>query len=367
MTGTERIFGLDFLRAAAISLILFSQCLWILPQNNGIITQITALFNCLGLETFFVLSGFLLGQMLLPHYIRKDFGWETVLKFFKQRALRVLPVYWLILLMNIVIAVFIGNPIENSWKYFLLLQNLATPISSFFQESWGIPIIIFSALLLTIILWALHRIMPMKNKSALFINTTVLLILIALLMKFIYYLNHPNLDIPQWDASIKSVTIYRLDAVFIGVLFSWFRFAFYSAWVKYRFVFAMLGFLGLGFIMIGVGYFQILIAYNPLFWIVFYLPITSLSIALLLPLFSEWIFTVSFIKRPITFISSISYSVYMVHFGVVYQLMIHYYPASSLTMQNLFWFVLFYVSMTIFLGAALYQFYERPLLKKGNS
>ena len=88
-----RHFGLDVIRALAISLVLISHI-------NGITShlpvQLPNIFNHInlpdGVDLFFVLSGFLIGRILLKT------DWESfssIKNFWKRRFLRTLPNYFL--------------------------------------------------------------------------------------------------------------------------------------------------------------------------------------------------------------------------------------------------------------------------------
>ncbi|HEU0136653.1 MAG TPA: acyltransferase family protein, partial [Flavobacterium sp.] len=61
---SNRIFGLDFMRATAIMMVLIGHCAWIFPASEGVIMQLLAMSGYLGVEIFFVLSGFLIGNIL---------------------------------------------------------------------------------------------------------------------------------------------------------------------------------------------------------------------------------------------------------------------------------------------------------------
>lgn len=364
MINEERIFGLDLMQAAAITLILFAQCLWILPQTIGIISQLTGIFDFLGVEIFLVLSGFTIGRMLLPYFTAQEFGRTAFSVVLRKTAIRILPVYFLILLLNFLIAVLNNYSIESGWKYIFLFQNFASPMPPLFPESWIVPVIFFAALLLFLTLFLLNRFLKTDSKPPLFFYATLLLILIFLLTKYLYNMTAATTTIDQWNVEVKSVAIYRMDAVFIGVLFSALQFLFHPIWIKLKLLFPLLGFFGLAFIFVGVGHFHLFIQDYKLFWNVFYLPITSVFIALLLPFLSECIFAPSFIRRPVSFVAMISYAVYLLHFGVVFQLMKYLYPAAIVTVQNLFWFVFLYIAITVFLGSVLFQFYQYHIIKK---
>ena len=58
---TNRSFGLDFLRAIAILLVVFVHTLPLMPQTLLIELALLDLSGCIGVDLFFVLSGYLMG------------------------------------------------------------------------------------------------------------------------------------------------------------------------------------------------------------------------------------------------------------------------------------------------------------------
>lgn len=139
---------LDGLRALAMILVLFVH--WFEFQNpDGWIGRIILggmRFGWVGVDLFFVISGFLITGILLetcntPHYFKN---------FYIRRALRILPVYYLVLVIFLFIVPWTGLFLENyknfwvsrsdvpigpvefnhRWWYFLFLSN--------FSESMGV-------------------------------------------------------------------------------------------------------------------------------------------------------------------------------------------------------------------------------------
>jgi len=86
--SAAHIGGLDFIRALAVSLVIWGHA----SENRS--TSTSALAG-LGVTIFFVLSGFLITRLLLSEYAVK--GRIDLLKFYRRRVARLLPVFYLFL------------------------------------------------------------------------------------------------------------------------------------------------------------------------------------------------------------------------------------------------------------------------------
>jgi peptidoglycan/LPS O-acetylase OafA/YrhL len=360
----KRIFGLDLMRATAILLVLAGHCSWIFRENDSIFTALIALAGFLGVEIFFVLSGFLIGRIIYRQFTERDFGREAVFYFLKRRWFRTLPNYFLILMVNMIIAFFVGFSVDGLWQYFFFLQNFAWPMKPFFTESWSLSVEEFAYVVLPFSLLAAFALLRPKNKSRQFLVVTVLLTLTFIGTKFLYNANTQNTTIDQWNVALKSVVVYRLDSIFIGVLAGWIYMNHHDFWQRTKYLWAMLGTLMIGFYTFGVGLLGLFIDPYPFFWNVIYLPLASVSVAFFLPVLSEWNKARSAIARCITFISLISYSIYLLHYGVVLQTMKHMVDTENLSALSAVVFTTLYVAITIFLSWVLYRFYEKPIMDK---
>lgn len=359
----KRIFGLDVMRASAILMVLFSHLSFIIPMNMGIIRQLTSLFGFLGVEIFFVLSGFLIGKILYEMVVLKEaFLWIDLLRFLKRRWLRTFPNYFLVLFATILIAKTLEYPIVESWKYFFFIQNLATPMPSFFPESWSLSIEEFAYVLLPLFLWMGFKATRFKNKSLLFLWIVLGLVFIFIGTKYWYFLTTNNTTLIQWNVALKAVVLYRLDSIFIGVLFSWLYFNCLKFWKQYKLVCLGIGLLLLLLMFVGVGFFAIQIETYPFFWNVLYLPLTSLAFALFLPFASEWNRSSALIKTPITFVSKISYAIYLIHYSILFQLMHHFFNPEQYNNSQLFGYACCYLTITFLFSWILYRFYEKPFM-----
>ncbi len=352
---------MDLMRAAAILLVLFGHCGWIYPQTGGILEQLMSLGGYLGVEVFFVLSGYLIGGILLRTVLGENFGWKQVRQFLRRRWLRTLPNYYLVLLVNIAIAAWMGYRVEGLWKYFFFLQNFAQPLLPFFPESWSLSVEEFAYVILPIGLMVAGRAVS-TNKRIQFLGVVILLLLASLAAKVAYHINVSEPSLQYWNLALKSVVIYRLDAIFYGVAFAWLHHNFDMQWRRYRKALLFIGCCMLMFFTIGVGALGLFIERYPLFWNVLYLPLTSLGIACFLPALSLWQSTGKPLAIPITFISVISYSIYLLHYSVILQVLKHLVDTEALSPATRHVFTLGYLALTFFSSAMLFKFFEKPFM-----
>jgi peptidoglycan/LPS O-acetylase OafA/YrhL len=357
----QRIFGLDILRAAAIIMVVCSHVLWIYPKSNAFIPTLFELFGFWGVELFFVLSGFLIGSILCKTFINENFTLKSVFHFLKRRWFRTLPNYYLVLLLNILIAFFLGFSIENTGSYFLFLQNFASKSPSFFPESWSLSIEEFTYLLLPFSLFFVG-LSTVKNKAKLFLLVIVALILVFWMNKFYYHSQHKISNMSEWNLNLKSVLIYRIDGILVGVLAAWFSFNFDVIWKKSKGIFAIIGFGILFFLMFGIIPLNLTIEQKPFFWNVLYLPITSVAFGFLLPFFSEWKTYANPVLYPVELISKISYSIYLLHYSIILQLLKVFMDTSQMSTTERHFFTLIYLTITFLLSYILYRFYEKPIM-----
>lgn len=360
--NTQRVFGLDLMRAMAISMVLCSHILWIYNPNDGIIRQLFALFGFLGVEFFFVLSGFLIGKIIYRVFIKEEFTIKNALGFLKRRWFRTLPNYFLVLLVNIVITISLGYAIPQLGLYFVFLQNGFSKMPTFFPESWSLSVEEWAYLVLPISLLLFSGLVKPKNKNRFFLMITLLLIALFIFFKVIYNSKTPTTNLDEWNVSLKSVMVYRLDAIFMGVLCAWICINFEKNWVRFKFASACIGVFIMMYMYFGMGYLKILPTTFPFIWNVVYLPLASLSIAFFVPFFSQLEMSVGIIKKPIEFISKISYSIYLLHYSIIMQLLMLFVKREALSLAELHLITAFYLAITVAASYALYRFYEKPMM-----
>ena len=215
----ERNFGLDLLRATAITLVVVSHCtyLFIQDSDNPIVLFIRTL-GAVGVDLFFVLSGFLIGGLLLKDIEQKRTDFSSLMMFWKRRWWRTLPNYFLMLLINIgIIFIFFNDVPDAIASYFVFTQNFSGAQSNFFTESWSLSIEEYAYLILPFLMFCALFTFK-KHESSVFLWTTLIVIFIAFLMKIQFYLNAEVVSYKDWSATFRKVVIYRLDSIYIGFL-----------------------------------------------------------------------------------------------------------------------------------------------------
>lgn len=361
MKKNERIFGLDCLRAIAILMVVSSHLLWIFPKKNNLISFFFELFGFWGVELFFVLSGFLIGSILFQLYVYQNFTLQSVFLFLKRRWFRTLPNYYLVLIINLFIAFLIGYEVESIGSYFVFLQNFSAIAPAFFPESWSLSVEEYTYLLLPIALFIGNFIIA-RNKSKIFLSIVLLLLSVFFFAKVIFNISHPVSDLNYWNLNLKSVVVYRIDAILIGVLACWFCINYNSFWIKFKMYLAFIGVIVLLFLLFGISSLNLRIEQNPFFWNVFYLPLTSIGFAFFFPFFSEWKLSNSFFKIPVEFVSKVSYSIYLLHYSIILQLMKHFVNTEILSTSAKYFFTFCYLVVTFLLSYVFYRFYEKPMM-----
>lgn len=215
-SAPERCFGLDLLRALAVLMVVFAHGsvlampLW--TPGQGVV-----FIAFLGVELFFVLSGFLVGGLLLRELDthRGESGQRWVLHFWSRRWLRTLPSYYLILLLNFAFVAFSATALPTSWPlYFVFSQNLVTPHPEFFGEAWSLAVEEWFYLLAPL---AALAVTPLLRSRAAVLTGFLALFCGYLLLR----ISVVEWSDPAWDAGVRKLTALRLDSIAFGVLMAW--------------------------------------------------------------------------------------------------------------------------------------------------
>ena len=359
---SKRIFGLDLMRAVAIMMVVCSHILWITPNANGYIPDILSISGVMGVEIFFALSGFLIGRILYRMYSSEDFNFNKVFYFWVRRWFRTLPNFYLALILNIAIAIYIGNGLpEHLWRYFFFIHNFSTEMPWLFPESWSLSIEEFAYLLGPLLLYSSLFVKTKISKSKMFLIVTLIILFAFLISKLSYNHLETVRDMRHWNVNVKAIVIYRIDAIYYGVLAAYLSINKPKFWLKIRFPAFLFGIVTLFCLNILIPRNQIFIVTHPQFWNVWYFVIKSIGICLTLPLLSSIKSAPKLILKPLTYISVLSYAMYVLHYSIVMQLMKYFMPTEDFAGLDIAIFIVIYFMLTMLLSYLLYNLYEKPM------
>lgn len=115
----DRLHGLDTLRAIAIAIVMLFHAYTFGPAA----IHPVASFGWMGVDLFFVLSGYLIGTQLLRPYARGQS--PSLLNFYWRRSIRVLPAYWVVLALYFLWPAWSESPhLSAPWHYLTFTFNL---------------------------------------------------------------------------------------------------------------------------------------------------------------------------------------------------------------------------------------------------
>ncbi|WP_026753189.1 acyltransferase [Sediminibacter sp. Hel_I_10] len=363
----HRIFGLDVIRASAILLVVASH--WaalVLPKTNGVIMPLFHFAGAVGVDLFFVLSGFLIGGLLLKNIQNQKTRFFDICYFWVRRWFRTLPNYVLILILNIIIFYLLFDIADfRVLYYFLFLQNFADPHPRFFTEAWSLSIEEYAYLLGPILLLVLVHLFRLKRHKALFLWMTFLVIGLITFNRYCFYLEHDVMGYNDWTRQMRNVVIYRIDSIYFGFLAVYVSKYYEALWRRFKWTaFAFGSFLFFG-MHLTTWYFHIQPQNSLLFYALFYLPLLYISLVFLLPVFSLWK-RGGFLSSTITRLSKISYSLYLVNMSLVFIPLRYVFDVDSANLVMKIVISILFWGLSIAVANALYNYYETPLMAFRN-
>jgi len=347
--------GLDLLRAIAV--------LWTMQFHSFIVGGLGPDWSWLsrhgwmGVDLFFVLSGYLIGGQLLRPLARG--GAPSLRTFYLKRAFRILPAFWAVLAVYLLWPGFREAPgMEPWWKFVWFVFNVSVDYgnNAAFSHAWSLCVeehfyLLFPALAL-LLGW---RPSPWK-----FWTACIAVLLGGIALRAGIWLHDTALQPPRnWFVEdLYYPTWARLDGLLLGVML--------AAWQAYRpaswaraakhanlFVLAGVAVLALAFWLFRdrVG-----LVGNSLGW-----PVLSLALGLLVFAGAQPHGVLGARAVPgAAWIAAISYSLYLVHKPVYGVVQAHW---GELLAGRGVVASLAYGAASIAAAALLYYAVERPFLK----
>ncbi|NKB56668.1 MAG: acyltransferase family protein [Alphaproteobacteria bacterium] len=225
-----RLHGLDHLRAAAIVLVLLFHyhvyygvpAAFLVPGFKALV-----LFGWSGVDLFFVLSGYLIGDKLFRDAAQS--GSVRVWTFYLNRAFRILPAYFVTLAIYFLFTELQeGRALQPLWRFLTFTQNI--PIDLFantFSHAWSLCVEEHFYLIFPVALYFLYA----KKLQRQGIYVLLALIALGIVIRYVNWSEYVDAFAGRrrLGAALKYIyypTYTRLDGLLVGIgIASMFRFS----------------------------------------------------------------------------------------------------------------------------------------------
>ncbi|WP_137939412.1 acyltransferase [Chitinivorax sp. B] len=355
----QRMPGLDLMRAIAILWVMLFHAMvggLSLPGNN------IARFGWMGVDLFFVLSGFLIGSQLLQTL--KTTGTVSCGRFYLRRAFRILPAFW------VMVVLYFNLPgirefqeIQPWWQFLTFTENLLIDYSipKAFSHVWSLCVEEHFYLLLPVLVWAMAR----RPSAVNVVVVSVSIILGGLLLRW-YVWQHdlapvqgivegPGNFFQLYIERIYYPTYTRLDGLLAGVAL-----AIVNVYHPKQWAWLMLranGLLLAGVVGMACSLYLFVdrFAFLPA---VIGFPLLSWSLAMLVAAAASPFSLIGRFRLPgVTVVATLAYSLYLTHKAVFHCVQVQW---GNKLMANPVLAYVCYGGAALVAGGGLYWLVERP-------
>lgn len=357
----NRVFGLDLLRALAILFVVYSHTIQLLIKIWPKKIFTAPVFD--GVSIFFVLSGFLIGGILIRILESKEATWPTLVNFWIRRWFRTLPNYFLVFLLLFVLQGLLRGKTTfmEAWQYLFFIQNFDAIHPFFFPEAWSLSVEEWFYILIPVCVFVL-RAFKVKTKNSLLITISIVL-LFSVAVRYFRFVDIEKVTFNHWDNIFRKQVITRLDSIIFGVIGAWLSHYYSKFWNNRKRFWLVVGI----FLMIvhkALIYFRIDLGLNyNLYYTVFSFSLISIATLALLPFLSTYHLKEGRAFRFFTTISLISYSMYLINLSLVQHVFMRalykIWPLESSTYTPAAYFVVAW-SATIVGSIIIYKYFEMP-------
>jgi peptidoglycan/LPS O-acetylase OafA/YrhL len=214
---SNRVAGLDTLRALAIVSVMAFHLNWRLPHGF----EVAGKFGWMGVDLFFVLSGYLIGcQILKP--VQQGRGVELV-RFYRNRAYRILPAYLVVLALYLVWPGWREDTgMSPLWEFLTFTENLFVDYAKnhAFSHVWSLCVEEHFYLFLPVVVMVMAK-RPAVWKTAAVLSGLCLLGIAVRSWELVHVLRPLGVDSEGYSVLYIERMYYptysRLDGLLAGV------------------------------------------------------------------------------------------------------------------------------------------------------
>ncbi|HEV7780168.1 MAG TPA: acyltransferase [Chitinophagaceae bacterium] len=342
--------ALDGIRFLAVFMVMFSH--WVIYSQ---LKEINSVLGATGVNIFFTLSGFLISRILLVQKVQyQQKGLALFRSFYARRALRIFPLYYLVLLIGLIIAIpgaresflrlafFVVNIPGNNW---------ITPPVGIYNHFWSLAteeqFYIFLPFLLMVI--------PSKFLQHFFWG----LIAVGLLSRLYIYSTDLSFYHKRWV--VYTVTPCCFDSFGLGGILAWYLCFRPSALEKifrghWFAIISLLLFLGAGSLKMKEAenpVANMLLRFSGSFWACWMIG------GIVCKKIPGWL-NRFFLHPLVVYLGKISFGLYVIHPFVSWGIgrLRLYYPDFPFSIMV---YAIIYALLTILLASLSWKYFEKPL------
>ncbi|MFM2265063.1 MAG: hypothetical protein RLZ77_481 [Bacteroidota bacterium] len=350
ISSNTRIQKLDFLRGIAIILVLF---------RHQLLTPMLQTMGWIGVDLFFVLSGFLVSGLLFQEY--QKFGSVSPGLFLIRRGFKIYPLYYLTLVAYLLPKLYFHKfDFQKTLYDCLFVQNYFLGWGYAYPASWSLAVEEHFYIFLALSFGAVVKFAPQKFHQLLY-KSGFMMCLVSLLGLILLLRYASNVYFPDQNVYHVTATHLRIDALLFGVCIAYGYYFKRSTWRVFVLKHQNKGFI-LALLLLS---FTPFIPYVTSFFVRtlgFTLVYLAFGIMLLCVLFDEQMDNTlnrlfsPLLVRIVARIGFNSYAIYLLHSLVIYA--VSYLPISNTFLQFALVFVLS-VAAGILLTATVESYFLR--------
>jgi peptidoglycan/LPS O-acetylase OafA/YrhL len=352
----SRVYGLDILRATAILFVMLLHSTYLLPDKAARVLECLSLD---GVSIFFVLSGYLIGAILIREFEKRQPTAKTLFHFWFRRWMRTLPAYYFTLVLLILLPASYTHfqSAQQTTSYLLFLQNLHKPHPAFFMEAWSLSIEEWFYLVVPALLFVLMLLFKSNPRQGVIVIASSTIIFALVYRGYLF----GKLDIPTikvWDETFRKQVLSRPDSIMVGVIGAYMSCYRKELWNRHK---AALLALGITILIALKLAFEMHWAEWKFFFSTAYFTVSAIGVLCMLPFLSGLKTSQGRTHKFLTYISIISYSMYLLNLSFIQAFLLPQIDFHTYRGNLVLHYVLFWV-LTIGAAALLYKFVERPFM-----
>jgi peptidoglycan/LPS O-acetylase OafA/YrhL len=351
----NRFPGLDLLRAIAIA--------WVMLFHSYIVGGLgrdfawLSRYGWIGVDIFFVLSGFLIGTQVFKT-LERDERFSFV-GFYARRGYRILPAFAVVLACYVIFPGLRESPgLQPWWQFATFTMNLLIDYThnQAFSHAWSLCVEEHFYLLFPLLAWWLTR----KPSVTKFAMTCAIVVLLGIVLRSVVWWHDSAIDPPRnwFIEDIYYPTWMRLDGLLMGVILAALSVYRPQSWARWQARSNSVLFGGVA--MVGLAFWlfrdRVGLPGNAIGW-----PVLSLGLGVLVFAGAGRTSVIGRWRIPAAgWIATISYSLYLSHkiaFHVIEKLF-----GAELEGRGVLAF-LAYALAALLAGAMLHYAVERPFLR----